>query len=299
MADVADKLHTPPGDDDSLRFALPKGRMQGAVVELLAEAGIQLRLGARGYRPTLSVPGFTTKLLKPQNIAEMLAAGSRDVGITGADWVAELKLDLVELLDTRLDPVRIVAAAPRTMLIDGQLPQRPLIIASEYESLTRDWISRSGLNATFVRSFGATEVFPPEDADCIVDNTATGSTLEANGLQIIDEVMTSSTRLFANPRALDHPAKRQRIEWLVMLLKSVLAARGRVVLELNVAAPDLERVIELLPAMRDPTVAKLHHEAGYAVKAAIQRDILPTLIPQLKAAGGSDIIISDVSQIVP
>ena len=158
-------------------------------------------MGSRDYRPSISLEHVGAKVFKPQDIVEMLHIGSRDIGFAGADWVRELGADLVELLDTGLDPVKLVAAAPVDLLVDGKLPNQPLVIASEYEKITRAWIAESGLDATFVRAHGATEVFPPEDADCIVDNTATGSTLRANNLDIVDELMRSSTRMYANPRS--------------------------------------------------------------------------------------------------
>lgn len=282
-----------------IHLALPKGRMEENVLRLLGDAGIRLTFDRRGYRPTLSLGGFETKLLKPQNIVEMLHAGSRDLGFAGADWVAEKGVELIELLDTALDPVRIVAAADSHFLVDGQLPDRPFVVATEYERLTQGWLERRGLTATVVRSYGATEVFPPEDADCIVDNTATGATLRANGLTIIDELMRSSTRLYACPRSLEEPARRERIEHFALLVRSVLDARKRVMLELNVSADALERVVEALPCMREPTIAPLHHDAGYAVKAAVPRADLPELIRTLRARGGTDIVVSDIAQIVP
>lgn len=290
---MTDQLNCP------LRLALPKGRMQQGVVDLLAQAGIRIRSGAREYRPSLSLPGFEVKLLKPHNIVEMLQLGSRDIGFAGADWAAELDVHILELLDTKLDPVRLVAAAPRELLLDGKLPNRPLVIASEYERLTRNWIQNRRRGDVFVRSYGATEVFPPEDADCIVDNTATGSTLKANGLNVVDELMQSSTRLFAHPRAMDDPSRRERIEDLVLLLRSVLEARSRVLVEINVSADHLESLIAVLPCMREPTIAPLHGEAGYAVKAAVRREDLPALIPLLKARGGTDILVTQPAQIVP
>jgi ATP phosphoribosyltransferase len=282
-----------------VHLALPKGRMEENVLRLLEDAGIRLTFDRRGYRPTLSLDGFETKLLKPQNIVEMLHAGSRDLGFAGADWVAEKGVELIELVDTALDPVRIVAAADSQFLIDGELPDRPFVVATEYERLTQAWLARRGLTATVVRSYGATEVFPPEDADCIVDNTATGATLRANGLTIVDEVMRSSTRLYACPRSMEQAAKRERIEHFALLVRSVLDARKRVMLELNVSADALEQVVEVLPCMREPTIAPLHHEAGYAVKAAVPRADLPELIRALKARGGTDIVVSDIAQIVP
>ena len=281
------------------RLGLPKGRMEQGVLTLLADAGIRVRPSARGYRPDVSLPGAEAKMLKPQNIVEMLALGSRDVGFAGADWVAELEADVVELLDTGLDPVQLVAAAPAALLEGGQLPTRRLIVASEYERLTRRWISKSNLCAEFVRSYGATEVFPPEDSDVIVDNTATGATLEANGLAIVDVLMRSSTRLYAHHAALDDPVRRRFIDDLVLLINSVLEARRRVMLEVNASEACLDAVVAVLPSMRQPTVARLFGNGGYAVKAAVPRELLPQVIPAVKAAGGTDVVVSTLSQIVP
>jgi ATP phosphoribosyltransferase len=284
-----------------LRLGLPKGHMEHAVLTLLADAGIRVTPGARGYRPHVSLPDTEAKLLKPQNIVEMLALGSRDVGFAGADWATELQTDVVELLDTGLDPVQVVVAAPPALLAEGggRLPARRLVIASEYERLTRRWIAERGLSAEFVLSYGATEVFPPEDADVIVDNTATGATLEANGLAVVDVLLRSSTRVYANRAALDDPARRRRIDDLVLLINSVLEARRRVMLEVNASAACLDAVVAVLPSMRQATVAPLFSNGGYAVKAAVPRDCLPQVIPAVKAAGGTDVVVSTLSQIVP
>lgn len=285
----------------TIRLGLPKGRMEQGVLSLLADAGIRVRPSARGYRPDVSLPGAEAKMLKPQNIVEMLALGSRDLGFAGADWVAELEegADLVELLDTGLDPVQLVAAAPAALLEGGRLPARRLVVASEYERLTRSWISARSMCAEFVRSYGATEVFPPEDADVIVDNTATGATLEANGLAIVDVLMRSSTRLYAHRAALEDPARRRYIDDLVLLINSVLEARRRVMLEVNASAACLDAVVSVLPSMRQATVAPLFGNGGYAVKAAVPRELLPQIIPAVKAAGGTDVVVSTLSQIVP
>jgi ATP phosphoribosyltransferase len=283
----------------TLKLALPKGRMQEGVFALFAEAGIHVRSCGRTYRPQVSLAGIDAKILKPQSILEMLHAGSRDVGFAGADWVQELGAEVVEVLDTGLDPVRLVAAAPEPLLRDGRLPTRPLMVASEYERLTRSWIKSRSLEARFIRSYGATEVFPPEDADCIVDIAATGETLRAQGLVVIDELMVSSTRLYASPRSMQDPERRQAIERLALLLKSVLNARQRVMVEVNVTAEALERLVAMLPCMREPTVAQLHGGAGYAVKVAVPRAQLPMLIPEIKARGGTDIVVTQPAQIIP
>ena len=229
----------------------------------------------------------------------MLHAGSRDVGFAGADWVRELAADVVEVLDTGLDAVRLVVAAPASLLKDGRLPDRPLVVASEYERLTRAWIKSRGLTARFVRSYGATEVFPPEDADCIVDIAASGETLRAQSLVVVEELMTSSTRLCASQQAMADPARRRAIERLALLLRSVLDARQRVMVEVNVGAGALEELVAMLPCMREPTVAQLHGGAGYAVKVAVPRADLPLLIPEIKARGGTDIVVTQLAQIIP
>lgn len=282
----------------SVRLGLPKGRMEKGVTQLLSEAGITIQAGSRTYRPVVSMPEFETKILKPQDIIEMLHLGSRDVGFAGADWVQELNAEVVELVDTGLDPVTLVAAAPSELLITGQLPQRKLVVASEYVSLARSWIALKKIDATVVRSYGATEVFPPEDADLIVDNSATGSTLMANRLEVIDTLLRSSTRLYANPRSLENPEKREVIECLALLVRSVLDARKRVMVELNVESSKLDNVIAILPCMREATVSPLHGNSGYAVKAAIPRAELPRIIPQIKSQGGTDIVVTSLTQLI-
>lgn len=281
-----------------IKFGLPKGQMEAGVRALLDDAGIKVRVGGRAYRPSINLEGFETKILKPQNIVKMLHVGSRDIGFAGADWVSELGAELVELVDTGLDPVRIVAAAPKDFLVAGKLPSQALRVASEYQVLTENWIKASGLDANFIRTWGATEVFPPEDADCIVDNTATGSTLKANSLEIVDTLMTSSTRLFAHPKSLEDPAKKEKIENFCLLIDSVIAARKRVMIEVNVTSDNLESLIAVLPAMQKPTIAELHAAGGYAIRAAVPKVDLPNLIPLIKSKGGTDIVVSKFSQLV-
>ncbi|MCB9555375.1 MAG: ATP phosphoribosyltransferase [Deltaproteobacteria bacterium] len=283
---------------EPLKLALPKGRMQDGVLSLLADAGIALTNTARSYRPQISLANCEVKQLKPQNVVEMLHVGSRDIGFAGADWVAELGVEVVELLNTELNPVEIVLAAPPALLDGGELPPRRLLLATEYVRLTSDWIDARGRTDQVLRTYGATEVFPPEDADAIVDNSATGSTLAANGLQIVDRLMRSSTRLYANPRALDNPTKRQRIEDLKLLLCAVLDARRRVMLEVNVSKDRLDEVLTTLPCMRQPTIASLANDAGFAVKVAIPRAQLADTVPRVRAAGGTDIVITRPEQII-
>jgi ATP phosphoribosyltransferase len=270
--------------------------MARGVHDLLADAGVTVTPTARGYRPVLSLPGFEVKILKPQNIVEMLDLGSRDLGFAGADWVRELDADLVEILDTGMDTVQLVAAAPEEW---DRPPDRRLVVATEYLNLTNAWVSARGLDADVIRSYGATEVFPPEDADLIVDNSATGGTLRANKLRVFDVLAESSTRLYASRQAMDDPYRKERIMDLALLLESVLNARRRVMIEVNAPADRLDSLVALLPSMREATVAPLFGSQGYAVRAAVPRVDLPTLIPAIKAAGGTDVVVTTLSQIVP
>jgi len=272
--------------------------MQNSVFNLLAESGLPVRASARAYRPQVDAPGLDIKILKPQNIIEMLQAGIRDLGFAGADWVDELDADLVEILDTGLDPVRLVAAAPVGIDLALLAQERPLIVASEYERITRRWLEGRGWPHRFVRSYGATEVFPPDDADLIVDNTASGATLTANGLRIIEILQTSSTRLYASPRLRTDGLLADQVATFQVLIDSVLAARERIMLEVNVSGADLDRLVAILPCMREPTISPLHGNGAFAVKAAVPRRELATLIPKLRAAGGTDLVVTTPSQII-
>ncbi|MHC4975669.1 MAG: ATP phosphoribosyltransferase [Planctomycetota bacterium] len=289
----------PTNNTQSIQFALPKGRTFASVISLLSDAGVRISESARNYRPSIALDQFEVKILKPRAIIEMLHSGARDLGFAGLDWVREDGADVVEILDTGLDPVSLIAAAPTSLVDSGEIYSRRIVVASEYVNIARSWIEKRDLNAELLRSFGATEVLPPDDADCIVDNTATGATLASNNLRVFDELMTSSTRLFASRKAMASSQKRERIESLAMLLRSVLEARTRVMIELNVPADKLARVAGMLPCMREPTVSTLHSSEGFAIKAAISRDVLPSLIPSLKYAGGTDIVVSTPGQIVP
>jgi ATP phosphoribosyltransferase len=229
------------------------------------------------------------KIRKPQNVGELLELGSHDAGFTGLDWIRESKADVAEILDLGFDKVRIVAAAPAA-LSEETLRSKQVVAATEYVTLADDWLRAQGYRARIVRTYGATEVFPPDDADMIIDNTATGQTLKDNGLRILAELMESSTRFVASHAAMENPQKRNRIEELAMLFRAVLAGRNRVMLEMNVPKAHFEHLVSGLPAMRSPTVAPLFGDEGYAVKIAVNRGEVGELIPRLKKLGAMDIV---------
>jgi ATP phosphoribosyltransferase len=280
-----------------LKLALPKGRMYDEVAAVLSECGLKLTANGRNYRPQLNDPEIEVKVLKPQNIPKLVELGSQDLAFSGLDWVVEQDARVAELLDLKLDPVRIVAAVPKGS--GRQIGQNgPIRVASEYEQLTRRFLEKKGLAYTFIRSFGATEVFVPEDADMIVDNMASGQTLRANGLEVYEELMPSSTRLIANLQAMADPLKRRKIEDLVMVIKSVLDGRAKLLIEMNVSEENLEALIPILPCMKSPTIAKLYGGGGYALKAAVDKDRVRELIPRLKEKGASDILVFGLKKVI-
>jgi ATP phosphoribosyltransferase len=286
-----------------LRLALPKGRITDEVVRLMDAAGLPVRSNGRSYRPRIERAGVEAKYLKPQNIPRLVEIGAHDCGFTGHDWVVESGADVVEVLDTGLDPVTLVAAAPEKSASGsppGEAhPGRPLIVASEYETITRRFLDGRGAPYLFIRTFGATEVFPPEDADLILDLVATGTTLRENHLVIVDEVLTSSTRFVASRAALADRDKAAGIDMLRLMMQAVLEARRRVLLEMNVPRDRLAAVVDVLPSMKSPTIQELYGGQGYAVKAAVPRDGLPAVILRLRRAGATDLIACAIEKVIP
>jgi ATP phosphoribosyltransferase len=283
---------------EKLRILIPKGRIFENVSRLFADAGFDITLTDRTYRPKISAEWLDGKIMKPQNVGELLELGSHDAGFTGIDWIRESGAGVVEVLELGLDRVRIVAAVPAE-LDDGALKKKKLVVATEYVNLAQEWLLAEGYDYRIVRTYGATEVFPPDDADMIIDNTSTGQTLQDNGLRIVATILESSTRFVASHAALADPYKRGRIEELAMLFKAVLDGRERVMLEMNVPKDVFPGMVNSLPAMRSPTVAPLYGDGGYAVKIAVKRSEVSELIPRLKRLGAGDIVEYDLRKVVP
>ncbi len=282
---------------DQVKILLPKGRIYENVIRLFSESGISINTSNRSYFPTVSDPSLAVKIMKPQNIAPILDLGRHDAGFTGWDWVMERSADVVEIMDLALDPVSIVLAAP-----SGETPEslkkRKIVVATEYEKLARDYLTANGYDFTIIKSFGTTEVFPPDDADAIVDNTSSGTTLRENGLDILATILKSSTRFIASKAAMANPAKAERLRELATVFQAILEAEGRVMLEMNVPKEKLDDIVAALPCMRAPTVSSLFHDSGYAVKAAVPRKITGVLIPKLKKLGASDILEYAIRKVV-
>jgi ATP phosphoribosyltransferase len=281
-----------------LKLLIPKGRIFNNIQALFADAGYPLSLADRTYRPQISAPWLEAKIMKPQNVGQLLEMGSHDAGFTGLDWLQETGADVVEVLDLGLDRVRIVVACP-SGVTDEALRSRKVAVATEYVNVAGRWLAKQGVDFHIIRTYGATEVFPPDDADMIIDNTASGQTLRDNGLRIIDTIMESSTRFVASKQAMDNAEKRGRIEELAMLFRAALEGRERVMLEMNVTKEALEALTVGLPAMRSPTVSPLFGGQGFAVKTAVKKNEVAALIPRLKKLGATDIVEYELRKVVP
>jgi len=289
-----------------LRLVLPKGSLEQATLELFESADLTVsRSSEIDYRATIDDPRIAdVRILRPQEIAGYVAEGLFDLGITGRDWIEETASEIVSLGQLHYSkatarPVNIVVAvaqdSPATSVDDLPAGVR---VATEYPDLTRRFFEKHGIDADIRVSYGATEAKVPEIVDAVVELTETGRALRAAGLKVIDTILVSFTELIANPAAYDDPGRRHAMTQVHTLLQGSLEARGRVLVKLNVAETDLDRVIEILPSMRSPTVSKLFRTDAYAVETVVAKSQINILIPALKDAGATDIIELPLSKIV-
>lgn len=281
----------------SISLLLPKGRIFENITRLFNESGKQIEMIERSYRPLCVDRSISLKLMKPQNIPSIVELGSHDAGFTGRDWIAETNADVEIVYDTGFDPVTIIAACPKE-LAEQNLKDQTLVVATEYERLARTFLDKRGYTYRLLKTFGATEVFPPDDADMIVDNTATGRTLSENGLSIIGEIMRSSTCFIANKKAMKDPEKREKLNELATLFASVIEARKRVLIEMNVSEDVFPRLIASLPCMQSPTVSPLYGSKGFAVKIAVLKSDAASVITGLKKMGATDILEYDMRKVL-
>ena len=280
-----------------LKMVIPKGRIQENVLSLLNDIGVQIWGDERNYRPTTNEQDLEIKKLKSQNIPQLIELGQHDCGFAGLDWIQEKESKLEQMMDLELNPVKIVACIPENWDW-SELKQRKILAVSEYRRLCCSYLDQLGVDYTCLRSYGATEVFPPEDADLIVDNTSTGTTLKENGLKIIDTLLESSTWFIASSKALEDRDKRARIENYVTLFQSVLDGRSRVLLEMNCPSERLDTIVKLLPAMKTPTICELYGKSGFSVKAAVLRKKVKDLLPVLLQNGATDILETQINKVI-
>ncbi|SPT63315.1 MULTISPECIES: ATP phosphoribosyltransferase [Actinomadura] len=289
-----------------LSLVLPKGSLEKATMQLFDAADLTVqRTSDRDYRASIDDPRIDrVRVLRPQEIPTYLEQGLFDLGITGRDWITETDADVVSLGELKYskataNPVRVIMAVP-----DGapwrsvsDLPEG-VRISTEFPAMTRRFLDKHGVKATVVPSYGATEAKVPDIVDAIVDLTETGSSLRKNGLRILDTLLTSYTELVANRDAYEDAEKRAAMEDIALLLQGVIRARGKVLLKLNVAQADLQKVLDIMPAMASPTVTSLAGGESNAVESVVAKRGVNTLIPALKAAGAHDILEIPIAKIV-
>ena len=288
---------------DKLKILLAKGRIYESVYELLSDVGISISLPDRTYFPTTNQKDLAFQVVKPQITSFLLANNKADLGFSGKDWVYENCVEdkVVEIMDLGFDPVKIIAAIPENRDFD-KLLKNPVTIATEYQTLSKKWIEQKKVDGTIFRTWGTSEGFVQDTEDSIaqilIDNTSTGSSLRANRLKIVDTLMESSTRMYASKEAMANPEKKQKIMELKMLFETVLNARNRVMLEMNVSKANFDKLMKAIPCMKSPTVSPLFNEDGFAVKIAVKKSEVPTLLPKLQSLGATDIVEYELRKVM-
>ncbi len=288
-----------------ISIALPKGSLEAQTLQLFREADLEVKRTDRDYSPRIYDRRIgKVKILRPQEIPLYVQMGYFDLGISGLDWVRESGADVVEVANlayskTGEGNVKIVVAVHCDEPIDDVTQIRPgSRVTTEYPRITERFFADLGIPVELYHSYGASEAKVPDLMDVVVDLTETGSTLQKNGLKIIGRIMESHTALLANRESMSDPAKRREIEEIATLLLGVIEARHQVLLSMNVPSSSLERLIEVLPAMKKPTVSRLHGVDYFSIQAVVSKGTVNALIPQLKDAGAEDILEIPIAKIV-
>jgi len=285
-----------------LKLGLPKGSLQKATVDLFEKAGFEVTGFERSYFPRIDDEQIQLVLLRAQEMSRYVEEGVLDAGFTGYDWIRENASDVHEVCELQYSkatskPTRWVLAVPSESAVQCPEDLRGGLVATELVRATRAYFEDKGIDVKVEFSWGATEV-KARLVDAIVELTETGSSLKANNLRIVDTVLSSTTRFIANHAAWQDAFKRTKIENLAMLLQGVIDARSRVGMKMNVARPDLDKVLKLLPAEKSPTVSPLAESDFVAVEIVIEDKIERTLVPELKRAGASGIFTYPLNRVI-
>ncbi len=289
--------------NEVLKLGIPAGSLQEACASLFKKAGYNITFNSRSYYPSIDDPEIECLLIRAQEMARYVEDGILDAGITGHDWVMETQANVHEVCEmvfskTSRRPVRWVLCVPEDSPVQTVYDLQGKRIATEAVGLTQAYLAKHGVTADVEFSWGATEVKPPRLADAIVEVTETGSSLRANHLRIVDQVIESTTRLIANRATWDDEWKREKLESISLMLQSCLAAEGKVGLMMNVRRADLEKVLNTLPALKDPTVSSLSDPEWVAVNTILDEHVVRSIVPRLKAAGANGIVEFPISKII-
>jgi len=291
-----------------LRLGLPAGSLQEATADLFRKAGYNVTFASRSYYPAIDDPEIHCTLIRAQEMPRYVENGTLDCGLTGADWIAEngsKVVHLAELIYSKVSrrPVRWVLAVPNDSPIQKPEDLQGKRIATEVVGMTERWLATFGVTAQVEFSWGATEVKPPRLADAIVEVTETGSSLRANNLRIVAELMTSTPQFIANEATLADPWKRRKIEDLILMLKGAMAAEGKVGLKLNVRRTQMDTVIAFLKnhprtSLNSPTISPLGDPDWVALETIIDEGIVRQIMPQLHEHGARGIVEYPISKII-
>ena len=286
-----------------LNLGIPSGSLQQACGDLFRGAGYRITFPKRSYYPDIDDAEIDCLLVRAQEMARYVEQGVLDAGITGHDWVLETGADVAEIAEfvfakVSRRPSRWVLCVPNDSPVTAVADLQGKRIATEVVRLTRKYLERHGVTANVEFSWGATEVKPPRLADAIVEITETGSSLRANNLRIVDEVLASTPRLIANHAALRDPWKKAKLDNIALMLASCLAAEGRVGLMMNARRGHLDAITALLPALRKPTIAHLSDPDWVAISTIIDEASVRRIVPQLKRAGATGIVEFPINKVI-
>ena len=286
-----------------LKLGIPKGSLENATVDLFRRAGFQITVNSRSYFPAIDDPNIECMLIRAQEMARYVEDGVLDAGLTGLDWIAETGANVHPITDLvyakqSFGRVRWVLAVPEQSAVRSVKDLEGKIIATELVETTKRYLAANGVTAKVEFSWGATEVKPPILADAIVEVTETGSSLRANKLRIVETVLESNTQFIANTTSWQDPAKRQQMQDIQMLLEGAINAMGKVGLMMNVERSSLQDVLNVLPALKTPTISTLADENWLALNTILDESTVRTIIPRLKQAGASGIVEYPLNKIV-
>lgn len=286
-----------------LKLGIPKGSLQDATIDLFSRAGWRIATGTRSYVPSIDDPEIECLLVRAQEMARYVETGALDAGITGHDWVVETGAAVDELAELiyakqRLSRVRWVLAVPENSPIQQPRDLAGKTIATEVVRITEAYLARHGVTSRVEFSWGATEVKVPQLADAIVEVTETGSSLRANRLRIVDTVLESATVFIMNRAASANPWKQEKAQNLILMLQGAIAAANKVGLMLNVRRDDLQAVLGVLPALKNPTISTLSDPDWVAVNTIIEEAVVRQILPKLKAAKAQGIVEYPLNKIV-
>lgn len=286
-----------------LKIGLPKGSLQEVTLNLLAKAGFNFSVRERSYFPASDDDELEAILIRAQEIARYVADGVLDIGITGKDWIMENGVDVVEVAEliyskASFRPVRWVVAVPEQSDIRTVADLNGKRIATEGVNLTKNYLKKHNVKAEVEFSWGATEAKTPELVDAIVEITESGSSLRANKLRIVDTVLESTVRLIANNESYQNTWKREKVQNIALLLQGAIQASVKVGLKMNLKKSDIEKVTQILPAMKRPTISPLTGNEWVALETILDEKIVREIIPQLKRAGAQDIIEYPLNKVI-